>query len=162
MANDARANPARQYYKLALSAAAEGNLSRAVAYARYALLFDGSEENAARLLCLCLYETGETEQAAGLLPLFPDLESEVNLERAENAETYKKIRRLAKRGKWRRAYKIARTLGRRSVRVLMIRGCILAASKRYGKAARVFAKALKKDKGSIAAAAYLSEAARER
>jgi hypothetical protein len=43
------------------------------------------------------------------------------------------------------------------VRILIIRGCFAAASKRYKAAAKLFAAALEKDKGNSAAGIYLNE-----
>jgi hypothetical protein len=96
------------------------------------------------------------EKAGGLLRRFPDLDNAVKLEQAEKSEIYKRVKRLVKRGRWRRAARIAGTPAHKSVRALLILGCVCAASKRYWKATRVFAKAIRKDGGNAAAAAYLT------
>ena len=159
--NDINAGLAPKYYRLALSAASCGDLGAAASYARYALLFDEKHENAARLLCLCLYETGELESAGELIRRFPDLEDAAFTDMTEINDTNGQVSGFVKRGKWKRAARKINSRSHRSVRVLLILGCIYAASKKYRKASRVFAKALKKDAGNTQAASYLTESVKK-
>lgn len=121
-------NIGHSYYLLALYSAKKRDLSRAVELARYAICF-GEDEKASRLLELCLYELGTRED----LSCVRDCK------------------------KWRKAEKAARSLEHQSVRVLIIRGCLYASVKRYGKAAKLFAMALEKDSGNALARDYLTE-----
>jgi tetratricopeptide (TPR) repeat protein len=129
-----------RYYRLALSAAAQRNLSSAVLYARYACLFDGGRRNAAKLLELCLYELGE---AAG-----------------GEDDGLEAVRALAKKKDWRAAARAARTIPHQSVRILNIQGCLWAAARDHTQAADCFARALAKDRDNRLAAAGLAELAR--
>lgn len=131
---------AARYYRLALSAAARRDLSSAVAYARYTCLLNTGHENAAKLLGLCLHEMGEP-----------------NEEYDAAADEFEQIRPLIQRKKWRAARRLARSIPHQSVRVLNIQGCLCACSKRYGTAARFFAKALEKDSGNRLALSALTE-----
>jgi tetratricopeptide (TPR) repeat protein len=131
-----------RYYRLALSAAAQRNLSSAVLYARYACLFDGEHRDAAKLLDLCLYELGE----------------QVDGESVDDG--LEAVRVLAEKKKWRAAAKAARIIPRQSVRLLNIQGCLWAAAKDHAKAAGYFAKALAKDRDNRLAVAALAELAR--
>jgi tetratricopeptide (TPR) repeat protein len=132
-----------RYYRLALSAAAQRNLSSAQLYARYACLFDGDHEDAAKLLDLCLYELGESAggEAEGL------------------DDGLGSVRALAEKKQWRAAAKAAGAVPRQSVRVLNIQGCLWAAADCYAKAAGCFAKALAKDRDNQLAAAALADLA---
>jgi tetratricopeptide (TPR) repeat protein len=69
---------------------------------------------------------------------------------------------LAGQKKWRAAEKAAQAVPRRSVRVLNIRGCLLAAAKRYAQAADCFAKALTMDRCNALAAEGFAETAARR
>jgi tetratricopeptide (TPR) repeat protein len=115
--------PEKRYYRLALSAAVRRDLSGAAIYARYACLLDPENEDAAKLLELCLYELGEVAD-----------------------DGFDQVRALASQKKWRKAEQAARAIPRQSVRVLNIRGCLLAAAKRYAQAADCFAAVLNKDR----------------
>jgi hypothetical protein len=134
-----------RYYRLALSAAARRKLSSALLYARYACLFDGEHQDAARLLDLCRYELGETADGAGA-------DSGVDKGLAE-------VRALAEKKQWRAAAKAAKAIPRQSVRVLNIQGCLWAKAKSYAKAAGCFARALAKDSDNRLAAAALADLA---
>jgi tetratricopeptide (TPR) repeat protein len=130
-----------RYYRLALSAAAQRNLGSAAVYARYACLFDGEHQDAAKLLDLCLYELGE--QADG--------------ESADDG--FGTVRALAEKKQWRAAAKAARTIPHQSVRLLNIQGCLWAAAKDYAKAADYFAQALARDQDNRLAAVCLEDLA---
>jgi tetratricopeptide (TPR) repeat protein len=132
------------YYRLALLAAQRRALSGAALYARYALAFNADHEGAAKLLELCLDELGEAVRGEtledGLGPL----------------------RVLAGQKKWRAAEKAARVLPRQSVRILNIRGCLLAAAKRYAASSECFAKALRMDRGNALALEGFAETSSRR
>jgi tetratricopeptide (TPR) repeat protein len=134
----------RRYYRLALLAALRRDLSGAALYARYALAFDAEHAGAAKLLELCLDELGEAACGSNA----PD-----------ELET---VRALAGQKKWSAAEKAARALPRQSVRVLNIRACLLAAGKRYARAADCFAKVLTMDHGNALAAEGFTETAARR
>jgi len=129
---------AGSFYRLALSSAAQRDLTRAAWLAHFACGLDGSHENAAKLLKLCQYELGSFG--------------------AGHESGFERIRALAKQKKWREAARLARSLPRRSVRALNIQACALACAKRYKPAARAFSEALEKDRGNKTAAAGLAEA----
>jgi tetratricopeptide (TPR) repeat protein len=129
---------------LALLAAARRDLGNAALYARYTLALDAEHAGAAKLLELCLDELGETARVDRI----PD-----------GLET---VRTLAAQKKWCAAEKAARALPRQSVRVLNIRACLLAAEKRYARAADCFAKALAMDRGNALAAEGFAETALRR
>ena len=126
------------FYRLALSSAAQRDLTRAAWLAHFACGLDGSHENAAKLLKLCQYELGSFGAGPG--------------------SGIERIRALAKQKKWREASRLARSAPRRSVRALNIQGCTLACAKRYRLAARAFSEALEKDSGNKTAIACLAEA----
>ncbi|MDR3171512.1 MAG: hypothetical protein LBU17_07790 [Treponema sp.] len=128
-----------RYYRLALAAASQRDLSGAVVYARYAGLFDAEHQDAAKLLRLCLYELGEP---GGEEP--PD-------------DRFEAVRALAEQKKWRAAARVAQSIPHQSVRILNIQGCLFAVAKRYSKAADYFAKALTKDRDNRLAATSLVE-----
>jgi tetratricopeptide (TPR) repeat protein len=151
-----------RYYRLALSAAAGRKLSSAVLYARYACLFDGEHQDAAKLLDLCRYELGELtdgesaddgldSQAAQAASTIPSLQNET----AGLAE----VHALVEKKKWRAAAKAARTIPHQSVRLLNIQGCLWVAAKDYAKAVDYFARALTKDQDNRLAAAGLTDLA---
>ena len=148
---------AEQYYCLALSAAARGDLNGAVVYARYALMADANHQKALKLLHLCLYELGwlSEKDASGGASESVDINEEYT-------EAFEKIRSLAGRQKWMDAARIARSIPRQSVCVLNILGCIYACAKRYGEAARYFADALEKDCGNQLALAGLADTVKRR
>jgi len=127
------------FYRLALSSAAQHDLSRAVVLARCACGLDERHEKAVKLLELCLYELGSLKAGSG--------------------DGFEQIRAAAEHKKWREASRLAGAIEHRSVRVLNIQGCIFACAKRYKPAARAFSQALEKDRGNKAAAAFLAEAA---
>ena len=147
---------ASQYYRLALAAAMRRDLSAAIKYARYARVYDDAHENAAKLLCLCAYETGCIDALDNTL-INPEVTALIESTNAETNKSLAKIRSDIKRNKWRKAASRAKAIPHRSARVLKIRGCIFAASGRYGKAGRCFVKALKKDRGDADTAAYLAD-----
>jgi tetratricopeptide (TPR) repeat protein len=124
----------QRYYRMALIAAQRRDLSGAVLYARYALALNPEHEGAAKLLELCLDEWGEA--AAG----------------NHTEDGLETVRTLAGQKKWRAAEKAAQALPRQSVRILNIRGCLLATAKRYAGAAVCFAKALTMDRSNARAA----------
>jgi tetratricopeptide (TPR) repeat protein len=132
--------PDKRYYRLALSAAVRRDLSGAVIYARYACLLAPENEDAAKLLELCLYELGENSSG----------------EVADDG--FDQVRALAAQKKWRKAEQAARAIPHQSVRVLNIRGCLLAAAKRYAQAAGCFAAAMNKDRFNRLASAGFAAA----
>jgi tetratricopeptide (TPR) repeat protein len=134
----------RRHYRLALAAAQRRDLNNAALYARYALALNPNHEGAAKLLELCLDELGES--AAG----------------ETVGDGLGRVRELAEQKKWRAAEKAAQAVPRRSVRILNIRGCLLAAAKRYAQAADCFAKALMMDRCNALAAEGLAETAAQR
>jgi tetratricopeptide (TPR) repeat protein len=134
----------RRYYRLALAAALRRDLSGAALYARYALALNPDHEGAVKLLELCLDELGEN--AAG--------------ETVEDGLDH--VRKLAEQKKWRAAEKAAQAVPRQSVRILNIRGCLLAAAKRYAQAAECFAKALVMDHSNALAAEGFAETSARR
>ena len=122
------------FYRLALASAKKRDLSRAVILARRALSFVPEDERTRRLLDICLFELRDT--------------SGMDMGR---------MRELAAGKKWRKAEAVARAVKHQSVRIYNIRGCLCAASGRYGKAAGLFAKALEKDRGNLTAQICLIE-----
>ncbi|MDR1204860.1 MAG: hypothetical protein LBL26_05180 [Peptococcaceae bacterium] len=147
-------------YLLALSAAKRGDLSAAARLAACALSLDETQDNARRLLGLCLYELGDLETAAGVLAACPDLADAAREACALTRAGLDEAERLARRGKWRAALSAADKIPHQSARLLNIRGCILAGAKRYVKAGRLFAEAMEKDTGSRFAPACLMETAK--
>jgi hypothetical protein len=133
-----------RYYRLALGAAAERDLGRAVLYAGRACELDREHENAARLLRLCRYEMGEDGG--------PE----------DSDDCLESVKRLTAKKKWREAALAARTIPNQSVRVLNIQGCLWALAKDYTKGASFFALALRKDRSSRLAAEGLAELAPRR
>jgi tetratricopeptide (TPR) repeat protein len=150
---------ASRYYRLALSAATRRDLSNAALYARYACLLDEGHENAVRLLGLCLYELGALNSAEDVLSAYPALVSAVHEARERTQEAVERIQPLIWRHKWRQAALAAGAIPHQSVSVLNIQACLFAVAKRYKTAARFFAKALEKDRGSRLASAGLTETA---
>lgn len=148
------------YYRLALSEAERGNLSAAVRLASCALSLEGVRDKARRLLGICLYELGETGLAAGLLAECPNLAEEARTAHNRTKAELDTVKELVRRGKLRAALRAAGNIPHQSVRVLNIRGCILAGAGRYVGAGRLFALAAEKDRGGQATAAYLGETAR--
>ena len=124
-----------RYYRLALSAASQRDLTEAVCLARYACMFDESHKNAARLVQLCMSELGG---------LSSNLEFDAG-----------KIKVYTTQKKWRKAARLMKAFPRQDVYALNILGCIYACAKRYGTAARFFSQALDKDRGNRLAAAGL-------
>jgi tetratricopeptide (TPR) repeat protein len=106
---------------------------------------DPENGDAAKLLELCLYELGENGGG----------------ETADDG--FDRVRALVAQKKWRKAEQAVRAISRQSARVLNIRGCLLAAAKRYAQAADCFAAALSKDRcNRLAAAGFAETAARRR
>jgi tetratricopeptide (TPR) repeat protein len=130
-----------RYYRMALAAAVRRDLAGAVLYARYALALNVEHPGAAKLLELCLDELGEV--AGG----YDDLD---------------RVRVLAGQKKWCAAEKAARAIPRQSVHILNIRGCLLAAAKRYARAADCFARALTMDRSNALAAEGFAETSSRR
>jgi len=147
------------YYPLALSAAAAGNLSGAARLSLCALSLGEDEDKSRRLLGICLLELGQAEQAAAFLSQCPDLASQAQEEHRQLDDALASVRKLREGGRWRDALKAARGAGRDSVRMLLVEGCLLAEAGRYAEAGRVFALAQEKDTGSADAAALLRESA---
>jgi tetratricopeptide (TPR) repeat protein len=150
----------RKYYLLALSAAERGDLSGAARLSFCAFSLDEGQAKARRLLGLCLLELGNTEDAAKILAEFPDLAGGASEARALTKAGLETVERLIRRGKWRAALKAAEKIPHQSVRLLNIRGCILAGAKRYAEAGRLFALAEEKDRGGVEASEYLRETAK--
>jgi hypothetical protein len=105
---------------------------------------DPENGDAAKLLELCLYELGENGGG----------------ETAD--DSFDRVRALVAQKKWCKAEQAAQAIPRQSVRVLNIRGCLLAAAKRYVQAADCFATALSKDHFNRLAATGLVETAAKR
>ena len=150
------------YYRLALKYACLRDLSMAAVYARRAVSLNAENEQARKLLGICLYELGDLDGAAAALKGISGLSSAVNAERIRAKETLGRVRALTARENWNKAKRSLRKLEHQSVRVLIIRGCIESAAKRYRAAAMLFGWALEKDAGNRMAAAYLAEAGRQR
>jgi hypothetical protein len=131
-----QADLARHYYRLGLGAAKRRDLGAALPYAEFASLLDPGHEDAPRLAELCRSELGEPEAA-----------------REGELET---IRLLAGQKKWKAAALAAKRIPCQNVRLLNIQGCLWALAKRPGPAARCFAGALAKDRGSLLAAGALA------
>ena len=123
-----------RYYRLALGAAVERDLSRAALYACYATLLDHEHANAEKLLRLCYRELG---QGCGT-EIFPE----------DRDDGLERTRLLAAEKKWREAAKAAHAISHQSVRVLNIQGCLWALANDYDKGARCFALALGKDRSN--------------
>ena len=126
---------AHRYYRLALSKAAQRDLSGAAQFARRACTLDESHENAARLLNLCLHELG-------VLSAGPE-------------DEIKQISDAVQQRKWRKALRLAKALPQRSVRVLNIQACLYACARKHKKATQAFAKAQEKDTSNQLAIAGL-------
>ena len=136
-----------EYYRMALFNAKHNNLSRAAELAQNAICLNPDDGRPRRLLGLCLYEMGDMDGAEKALSAFPELYEQVADEHKLARAEIENIRSLMAEKKTRKAEARARKIRHKSVRVLNIRACILAASKRYKKAARIFARALNKDNG---------------
>jgi tetratricopeptide (TPR) repeat protein len=150
----------RVYYLLALSAAERGDLSACARLASLSVALGYARDGAVRrLLGLCLYELGELERAADALADCPELADEVRVSQALTKAGLADAEAFLRRGSWRAALRAVSAIPHQSVRLLNIRGCILAGSKRYARAGRLFAQALRKDAGGRAAPEYLREAA---
>jgi hypothetical protein len=128
---------ARHYYRLGLGAAKRRDLSAALSYADLASFLDPEHEDAPRLAEICRIEIEgpETAQAGEL----------------------EKIRLLSGQKKWKAAALVAKRIPCQSARLLTIQGCLWALAKRHGSAARCFAGALAKDRGSLLAAGALAQ-----
>ena len=106
-----------------------------------------------------LNELREPGHASEALDGAAGLREEALAERGRTDAIVSQARDLVSRNKWRKAEALLRSVGHQSVRILVMRGCIKAASDDYKAAAALFARALEKDRGNNAAAAYLTEAA---
>jgi tetratricopeptide (TPR) repeat protein len=137
------------YYRLGLMAARRRDLKGAALYARYALALNVEHGGAAKLLEICLEELGESA-SGGNAPNGSETP----------AGPLAAIRALVEKKKWRAAEKIAELLPIQSVRILNIRGCLLAAAKSYARAAACFAKALTMDRFNSLAAEGFAETSR--
>lgn len=151
-----------RYYRLALSAAAQRDLSGAAEYARHAMRLGAENPNAPKLLGLCLYELGELGAAHALLAGSPALAQAAGEERARAESGLEQVQALVRQKKIRRAVRAARAIPHQSVRVLNIRGCLYGGMGRYGAAVDCFSKALEKDRGNRLASAGLTDALRQR
>jgi hypothetical protein len=132
---------ARHYYRMGLGAAKRRDLSAASAYAGFACLLDAEHGGASRLAEICRDELEGAE---------------------ETPEAFDRIGLLAGQKKWKAAALAAERIPYQSVRILNIRGCLLALAKRYAPAADCFAKALVKDRGNVLAAEALACLGRRR
>jgi len=153
------------FYRLALSKAVERDLSDAIRLAGFACLLDESHENAARLLLLCLNESGDVYYDfadENKTELFPIKQTLLDSGAKSAQELIDKIHAQVQQKKWRKAVRLANDIPHRSVRVLNIQGCLYARAGKYRVAARCFAEALEKDRGNHLAAAGLAETARRR
>lgn len=149
-----------RFYLLALSSAKRGDLSDAARLAYCALSLDSKQDKARRLLGICLYEFGDTQNAASILAQIPELSDAAREAHERTVDGLSTVAQLIRRGKWRQALKAAENIPHQSVRLLNIRGCILAGEKRYVKAGRLFALAEEKDRGGHNAPGYLRETAK--
>ncbi|MDR1439511.1 MAG: hypothetical protein LBJ10_05725, partial [Clostridiales bacterium] len=177
----------RRCYLLALSAAERGDLSSAARLAARAAALGGGGAGARggaalagntrggaaladdtrggaarRLLGLCLFELGDLRRAEGVLAAFPDLAGAASEAREREQAGLGEARRFLERGKWREALKAVEEIPHQSVRLLSIRGCILAEAGNCAKAGELFAQACERDRGGRAARECLMEAAMRR
>jgi tetratricopeptide (TPR) repeat protein len=133
-------------------AARRRDISGAALYARLALALNPEQAGAARLLELCRDELGECA--------FSDAASDASCDAVgESAagDELAKVRALTAQKKWLAAEKPAGVLPRQSVRILNIRGCLLARAQRFARAADCFAKALAMDRFNALAARGFAE-----
>ena len=144
-----------RYYKLALYRARQRDLSGAVVFARRALIINPENEEANKLLGLCLFELGELSGAATALRGYAGLAQMVLAQRKLVSRTLPLVRELAGRKKWRRAEALLRNMGHQSVRILAIRGCLKAAANKHKAAVSLFTSALEKDRGNLSIQTYL-------
>jgi hypothetical protein len=100
------------------------------------------------------------KMAADTLASFPDLANAARETWERTQAGLDEAEQFARRGKWRTALKTVEKIPHQSVRLLNIRGCILAGAKRYARAGKLFAAAMEKDAGSRAASTYLRETAK--
>ncbi|MCL2107602.1 MAG: hypothetical protein FWH26_11175 [Oscillospiraceae bacterium] len=152
----------RHYYRLALSMAARRDLSGAASHARTALAINGENGQAKRLLEICLYELGEPAPVSNM-PCDAhrgDLNGQTGL--GDIIHRLNDLRARTGKIKRRKAMRLLKGLHRQSVRSLNMQGCLCAIDGKYRKAARFFALALEKDRGSGLAAAGLAEASKRR
>jgi tetratricopeptide (TPR) repeat protein len=130
-----------RYFRLALGAAEQRDLSAALGYVSFARILDPGHGGAARLEELCRYELGtDGDEGQGL----------------------EKVGLLAGKKKWKEAANAARDFPRQNARLLNIQGCLWALAKRYARAADCFARALAVDRGDRLAAEALAGLARQR
>ena len=148
------------YFRLALDKARQRDLSGAIAHAQCALRINAENDQARKLLGLCLYELGELDDAAKALAGCDGLAETSYAERERMAEALRQARELCQQRKWRKAAALLQDLPHQSVRILIMRGCIKANAGNYPAAAKLFARALEKDRGNRLAGEYLTEAAR--
>lgn len=144
---------ARHYYLLALSLAKQRDLSGAVTNAQTALTLDPQNEQARKLLVICLCELGMLTAALDLGA--GEYTDAIENERADVRAAFERIRVFIGKKKWRKAAKEARAISHQSVCVLNLRGCLLAARRRRGTA--FFIDALRKDSTNRLAIKYLCE-----
>jgi hypothetical protein len=129
----------RRYYLLALAAAKQRNLTIALRYVSFANILAPGFDDAARLMEICRYELGETQE--------PEPE-EISI--------------FVGQKKWKAAALAAQRISPQSVRLLNIEGCLWTLAKRYTRAADCFARALVKDRGNRLAADAFAELGRQR
>ncbi|MDR1108386.1 MAG: hypothetical protein LBL19_05065 [Spirochaetaceae bacterium] len=129
----------RRYYLLALGAAKRRNLTLALQYVSFTNILAPGFDDAARLVEICRYELGETQE--------PEPE---------------KLRILVGQKKWKAAALAAQGVSHQSVRLLNIQGCLWTLAKRYTRAADCFARALAKDHGNRLAVDAFAELSRQR
>jgi tetratricopeptide (TPR) repeat protein len=132
---------ARHYYRMGLGAAKRRDLSAASTYAGFACLLDPEHGGASRLAEICRDELEGAE---------------------ETPEEFERIGLLAGQKKWKAAALAAKRVPYQSVRILNIRGCLLALTKRYASATDCFARALAKDRGNVLAVEALACLGRRR
>jgi tetratricopeptide (TPR) repeat protein len=148
----------RILFLLALSAAKNGDLTTASLFAaRSAQLLD-EPKDALRLWVICQYELGGSVSSSLIYfendhEFLDGLGDSIKLTDAG----LDAVRAHIARGKWRLALKAAESIPHQSVRVLNIRGLILASAGRYAAAAKLFSAAFEKDRGGHAAPMYLKE-----
>ncbi len=146
------------YYKLALNNASGNDLSAAVKYAGKALAFDNGNAEAKQLLSLCLYERGEYGAAKRVSS--PDMLNEFTSMGKLLKKSWNAAKAPVGKGNFRQAEKILAEFPHQSVRMLLIRGCLLMLAKRHAQAAKLFSEASAMDNGDERAKTYLTEAVR--
>ena len=145
------------FYRMALISAKNCNMSGAIGYASYALYLDKQNNNARKLLGLCLYEAGELSGAAAVL-VRTEWETAASGVLSETNEAFMRVLDLVRRRKWRKALRELDDC-RPNARIWNIRGCIYMCAGKLADARTCFCNALCMDTGNRRTAGYLKELA---